>query len=38
MTRREFFKFIVIGGLIGMIRKRAEIRKKHRRAMFWRKV
>jgi hypothetical protein len=38
MSRRDFFRFIVLGGLLGYISKKLRIRIKPRKAMFWRKV
>jgi hypothetical protein len=38
MTRRDFFRFVVIGGLIGYIGKRLKIKQKPQKAMFWKRV
>jgi hypothetical protein len=38
MTRRVFFRFFVIGGLIGAISKKFKIKQKPKKAKFWRKV
>ncbi len=38
MTRRDFFRFIVIGGLVGVISKKLKIKASPKKAKFWRKV
>jgi hypothetical protein len=38
MTRRDFFRFIVLGGLSGYLIKKLGIKTKTKKAMFWRKV
>lgn len=38
MTRRDFFRFIVLGGLVGFLSKKLRIKTKPKKAMFWRKV
>ncbi len=38
MKRRDFFRFFVIGGLIGAISRKFKIKKKPKKAKFWRKV
>jgi hypothetical protein len=37
MNRRDFFRFIVLGGFFGALSKKLGLKKKPRRAMFWRK-
>ena len=38
MTRRDFFRFVVIGGVVGFISRKFKIKEKPKKARFWRKV
>ena len=38
MTRRDFFRFMVLGSIVGYFSKKIKILKKPRKAKFWRKV
>jgi hypothetical protein len=38
MTRRDFFKFFVVGGLIGFLNRKLKIKARPKKARFWRKV
>jgi len=38
MTRRDFFRFMVFGGLLGYIGRRLRIRQGLKKAMFWKRV
>jgi hypothetical protein len=38
MTRRDFFRFMVFGGLIGYLARRLRPRQRPRKAMFWKRV
>jgi hypothetical protein len=38
MTRRDFFKFFVIGGIAGFFTKKLKIKAKSKKARFWKKV
>lgn len=38
LTRREFFSFFLIGGIIHLFKKKVEAEKKPKEAMFWRRV
>ncbi len=38
MTRRDFFKFIVIGGIVGFLSRKLKTRAKPKKARFWRKA
>jgi hypothetical protein len=38
MTRRDFFRFFVIGSLIGAVSRKFKIKEKPKKAKFWRKV
>ncbi len=38
MTRRDFFRFVVIGGLAGFFSKKLKIKVRPKKAKFWRKV
>jgi hypothetical protein len=37
MTRRDFFRFIVLGGLFGLVSKKLRLKKEPKKAMFWTK-
>jgi hypothetical protein len=38
MTRRDFFRFFVLGGIWGFFSKRIKIKSKPKRARFWKKA
>lgn len=38
LTRRDFFRFILIGGIISLFRKKVRAEQKPKEAMFWRRV
>jgi hypothetical protein len=38
LTRREFFRFFLIGGIIHMFKKKVKAEEKPKVAMFWRRV
>lgn len=38
MTRREFFKFFIIGGIFSLIGKKVRAGTKPQKAKFWRKI
>ncbi len=38
MTRRDFFRFIVLGGLLGFLGRKFRLKIKPKKAMFWKRV
>jgi hypothetical protein len=38
LTRRDFFRFFLIGGLLSLLRKKVKAEQKPREAMFWKRV
>ena len=38
MTRRDFFRLFIIGGLAGLFSKKLKIKAKPKKARFWRKL
>jgi len=38
LTRREFIKFFVIGGILSLFSKKVKAEEKPKEAMFWRKL
>jgi hypothetical protein len=38
LTRREFFRFFLIGGLIHIFKKKVKAEEKPKEAMFWRRL
>ena len=38
MTRRDFFRFFIIGGLLSLLGKKIKLESKPQKAMFWRKI
>jgi hypothetical protein len=37
MTRRDFFRFVVLGGIVGYFGRRLKSKNLPKKAMFWRK-
>jgi hypothetical protein len=38
LTRREFFRFFVIGGILSLFGKKVKAEEKPKVAMFWKRV
>jgi hypothetical protein len=38
MTRRDFFRFFLIGGVVAFLGKKIKIKSKSKKARFWRKL
>jgi len=38
LTRREFFRFFIIGGILSLLSKKVRAEQKPKVAMFWRRV
>lgn len=38
LTRREFFKFFLIGGIIHLFSKKIKAENRPKKAMFWRRL
>lgn len=38
MTRRDFFKFVIVGGVVGFLSKKLKIKAGPKKARFWRKL
>lgn len=38
LTRRDFFRFFLIGGFLSLLRKKVKAEQKPREAMFWKRV
>jgi hypothetical protein len=38
MTRRDFFRFFVLGGVVALLAKKIKIKSKPKKARFWRKL
>jgi len=38
MTRREFFRFFIIGGILSLLGKKVNAGQKPKEAMFWRRI
>jgi hypothetical protein len=38
MTRRDFFRFFIIGGLAGLLTKKLKIKSEPKKARFWKKA
>ncbi len=38
LTRRDFFRFFLIGGILSLLRKKVKAEQKPKEAMFWRKI
>jgi hypothetical protein len=38
MTRREFLRFFLLGGILSLLSKKTKAEERPKKAMFWRKV
>lgn len=38
LTRRDFFRLFLIGGLLSLLSKKVKAEQKPRKAMFWKKM
>jgi hypothetical protein len=38
LTRRDFFRFFLIGGFLSLLRKKVKAEQKPREAMFWKRI
>lgn len=38
MTRREFLRFFLLGGILSLFTKKTKAGHKPKKAMFWRKI
>jgi len=38
MTRRAFFRFFIIGGILSLLGKKVKAEQRPKKAMFWRRV
>jgi hypothetical protein len=38
MTRREFFRFFLLGGILSLFSKKVKAERPPKEAMFWRRV
>jgi hypothetical protein len=38
LTRRDFFRFFLIGGILSLLRKKVKAEQKPKEAMFWKRI
>ena len=38
LTRRDFFKFFLIGGILSLFRRKLRAEQKPKEAMFWKRI
>lgn len=38
LTRREFFRFFLLGGILSLLSKKVKAEEKPKEAMFWRRI
>jgi hypothetical protein len=38
LTRRNFFRLFIIGGILSLLRKKVKAEQKPKEAMFWRRI
>jgi hypothetical protein len=38
LTRRDFFRFFLIGGILSLLRKKVKAEQRPKEAMFWRRI
>jgi len=38
MTRRDFFRFFIIGSILSLLAKKVKAEQRPKKAMFWRRV